>query len=231
MLTCTKIIFKFLEHHSWPELFRRIWLITTKRLFERRDLLIVKLTPATLSKLNTTFEMKELTRLDIDQMLTVMYLSRKDLNNRFDHGERCFIVMNDGRIASYFWAQFGVKDLVELHLKIHLKSNQVWFYNAVTVKIMRGKRCYPSIIQHMAKMLEAEGFNEFFIDVEARNIASIHGVKNAGCTPVVNMQMEKLLSKARYKIRIFDKNAWLSLFESIEDIHGTSSIVGNSTCS
>lgn len=217
ILAYIKITLKFVRHHGWGELLRRIWFAATKGLFEKRSMFILKLRTEEAAEPDPSLELKELTRSDINQMLEIMYLSRADLYDRFYRGERCFAVMEGGKIATYFWAQFDVRYLSELFLRFNLKPSQVWFYNAVTVKSARGRGYYPNIIRYMAKVLRAEGFDELFIDVEERNTASIRGVEKAGCKRVVKVQMKKLLSKVKYRVIVFDEDAWQRLSETISD--------------
>lgn len=221
MLAYTKIVLKFVEHHGWWELFRRIWFAVTGWFFENRSMFIMKLRPAVASELDAALAIKELAESEIDQMLKVMYLNRADILNRLTECQRCFAVLDGQKICTYFWVQFGVKKLDELHLQFNLKPNQAWFYNAVTVKGMRGRGYYPNIIYYMVKTLGAEEFDEFFIDVEERNIASIRGMQKAGCNRVVKVQMKKILSKFGYRITVFDKKQWQELCEIISDFPGT----------
>ena len=166
---------------------------------------------------DSSLEIKELTFSEIDRMLAVMYLSRADIYDRFDRGERCFAVLDGEHIRTYFWVQFSVRELDRLYLKVDLEPNQAWFYNAITVKSARGQGYYTNIIRHMAKKLKAEGFEEFFIDAEERNLASIRGMEKAGCKPVVRIQRRKLLSRVLYRVKVFDDGAWHGLLGIIKD--------------
>ncbi|MGB8227273.1 MAG: hypothetical protein WCE45_10490 [Sedimentisphaerales bacterium] len=168
----------------------------------------MKLLPEWAEKPDPNLEIKELTLSDIDQMLKVMYLSRASLCSRFDRGERCFAIIDSGEIVTYFWAQFNFRYIDRLYLTFNLKSNQAWFYNAVTVKRARGKGNYPNIIRYMSKVLAADGFDEIFIDVEEKNLASIRGMEKAGCRRIAKIQVKKLFSKIRYAVTLFDKTAW-----------------------
>ena len=212
-----KNILKFVRHHSLLELFRRIWLAATKSFFESRAMFIVTLSPEASIGLDVCSEVKELTSSEIDEMLEVMYLSRADINDRFNRGQRCFAIWDGGKIVSFFWVQFGIRRLLELHWEFNLKPNQAWMYNAITVKTARGRGCYPNIIRHIANVLRAEGFDEFFIDIEERNKASIRSTEKAGCRQIVKVKMKKLLRKAEYRITIFDKEAWQRLSGTINN--------------
>lgn len=205
----------FVKHHNWLELSRRIWIALTKWLFENRSLFIMKLPAEKAEKPDPSLEIKQLALSDIDQMLGVMYLSRADICRRFGRGDRCFAVMNGAEIAAYFWALFGDWHINELFLEFKLKPNQAWFINAVTITSARGKGYYPNIIRHMSRTLASEGYDEFFINAEERNHASVRGIEKAGFKKIAKVQMKKLLSKAKYKIFIFDRKGWEKLSEMI----------------
>ncbi len=225
ILVYIRIVLKFVEHHSWRELFRRIRIAVCKRFFENRNVLIMKLRPEEAGTPNPSLEIKELLPSDVVQMLSVMYLRQTDIYKRFDHGDRCFAVIDAGKINSYMWVQSGVKHLSKLHWVLNLSPHQVWFYNAVTLKHARGRGYYSNLYRHMAKVLRLTGCNELLIDVEERNRPSIRGLEKAGFKQVAKVQMRKLLSKFRYKITVFDKQAWRELSEVINDFPRTHSVI------
>jgi len=213
-----KIILKFVQHHSWLELLRRMCIAATKGLFGKRSMFIMGLRPEAAAEPDPSIEIKELTHSDVEQMLKVMYLSRADIYNRFDRGDRCFAVLDGGKIVTYIWAQFIIKRMGELLLDFKLKPNQVWFYNAVTIKNARGRGYYRNIMRYTAKTLRAEGFDELFGYSEQRNLPSIRGLEKAGYTRIVLIRMEKILSKTKYYLTIFDNDAWQSLAETIDNL-------------
>lgn len=217
ILIHTRIVLKFVRHHSWLELTKRIWIAATKRLFESRSMLIMRLIPEDAAEPDPSLRIRELTLSDIDQMLAIMYLSPRDIHSRFDRSERCFAVLDGEHIRTYFWVQFGVRELDRLYLKINLEPNQAWFYNAITVKSARGRGYYPNMIRYMVSKLKAEGFEEFFIDVEERNLASIRDTEKAGCKPITRIEMKRTLSQATYKVQIFDKESWQELSKQISN--------------
>jgi hypothetical protein len=217
MLELIRNTLKFLRHHGWPEFFIRIWRQVTKSFYENRSVYIFKLPPQIMAKPDQNIEVTELTRDDTDKMQEIMYVSRAGLQERFLRGDRCFAVLEKGNILSFMWIRFGERYVCELRLKFNLKPNQGWFYNALTVKSVRGMGYYTNIYRYMTKVLVAEGFDELLLDVEERNRASIHGIEKAGYKQVVKIQMKKLLSKVVYKVTVFDKNAWQRLAEIIDN--------------
>jgi RimJ/RimL family protein N-acetyltransferase len=208
-------VFKFVEQNSWLELSRRIWIALTSWFFENRSMFIMKLLAEEAGEPDPSLEIKELALSDIDQILAVMYFSRAEICRRFGRGDRCFAVIDGGEIATYFWARFGVWRLNELFLEFKLKPNQAWFINAFTVKSARGRGYYPNIIRYMSRTLASEDFDEFFVNAEERNRASIRGIEKAGFKRMAKVQMKKLLSKARYKMSIFNRKGWEKLSEMI----------------
>ncbi len=227
MIVLIKNVLKFLRYHTYRELLNRLCRIVVKPLYESTDRYIVNLDLRSAAEPDPDLEIKELTTDDISTMLEVMYVSRAGLQRRFRHGDRCFAVLDSGKIVSYFWAQFGLRDLCELHLKFNLRPNQTWMYNAITVKTARGRGLYPNIIRYMAKTLIHSGIEEAFVDVAPSNIASIHGLEKAGCTRVVLIRMKKIFSTVNYKLTFFDKDAWHRLSEIIKDFHSIQYIVEN----
>lgn len=218
MLDLIRNILKFFRHHTYREFLNRLWRAAVKPLYESTSRCIVRLNPQSAADPDPNLDIRELATDDINKMLEVMYVSRAGLQKRFSRGERCFAVLDNGKIVSYFWAQFGLKDFCKLHLEFNLHPNQVWMYNAITVKTARGRGLYPNIIRYMAKALIESGISEAFIDVDPNNISSMRGLEKAGCTPVVLIRMKKVLSSINYKVTVFNKDAWQQLFEIIANL-------------
>ena len=217
MIVLIKNVLKFLRYHTYHEFLNRLCCAALKPLYESTIRYIIKLDLCSAADPDPNLDIKELVAADMDKMLKVMYISRPSLQRRFDRGDRCFAVLDNDKIVSYFWAQFGLKDFHELHLKFSLPSTQTWMYNAITIKTARGHGLYPNLIRYMAKTLLQSGINESFIDVDPKNRSSIHGLEKAGCTRVVLIHRKKVLLKTTYKFTIFDNDTWRQLSQTIEN--------------
>jgi hypothetical protein len=230
MLELIRNILKFLRHHSYHEFLDRMWRAAVRPLYESATHYIVKLDLKSAVAPNPNRDIKELTTADINKMLEVMYVSCAGLQERFSRGDRCFAVLDNDKIVSYFWAQFGLRDVYELRLKFNLPPNQAWMYNAVTVKIARGRGLYPDLIRYMAKALLQSGINESFIDVDSRNRSSIRGLEKAGCTRVILINMKRIFASVSYKLTVFDKETWQQLSLKVEDFHHLQNVTEDSAC-
>ncbi len=217
VLTYFKNALKFIQYHTYSEFFSRLWVVLRKPLYENTSRYILRLKLESAIVPDSKLDIREFTTDDTDKLLDVMYISRADLEKRFADKERCFVALCNGRIVSYFWAQFGLKNLDELHLKLNLPPNEAWMYNAVTIKTARGRGLYPNIIGYMARVLLQSGVDESFIDVDPENRSSIRGLVKAGCTRVALIQMRKIFSTVSYKLTVLDLCAWQQLLQVIED--------------
>lgn len=217
MLDVFRNITKFLNHHTYGEFLNRLWCAVVRPFYENNARYIFRLNVSSAIDPDTNLTIEELTVADINEMLEVMYLSRVGLEKRFDQDDRCFAVIDKNKIISYFWAQFGLRDICELHLKFELSSNWTWMYNAITVKVARGQELYPNLIRHMAKTLSQSGIEESYIDVDPKNIPSIRGIEKSGATSIVLIRMKKIFTTVSYKIKIFDEDAWEKLSGIIEN--------------
>lgn len=216
MLSIIRNILKFISHHSLGEFLKRSCRILIKPLYENNARYIFKLNLSSAVDADPALVIKEITIADINRMLDVMYINSVELQKRFDHGDRCFAVLDENKIISYFWARFADREFPELHLKFNLHSNQTWMYNAITVKAARGRGLYPNIIRHMAKVLMNSGIDEAFIDVDPDNIASRRGLEKAGCKYIVLVRVKKMFSNINYELTVFDTSGWQELSGMVE---------------
>jgi hypothetical protein len=217
MLDPVRNALKFLRHRTFGEFFKKLWRISIRLFYENTICCIVRLNLQSATPPDLHLNIEELTAANTDKMFEVMYVSRAGLLKRFSRGERCFVVLENGKIISFFWAQFHIRDIDELHLQFNLSPNQAWMYNAITVKAARGRGLYPNIIRYMARTLLNSGIDEAFVDVSPKNTASLNGLRKAGCTPVVVINMKKIFSTIRYKATVFDNTNWEKLSGTIKD--------------
>ncbi len=207
-LDCLRILALYARHHSWLKLGGRLGKAAVRPIYESTQREIVHLSGDDVGRGALSEDVSELTRDRIDQMLEIMYVSRKELLARFDRGERCFAVLEHNHIISAFWSQVGLKDWNEMHLQFSLQPDQAWMYNAVTVKPARGRGLYPRIIRHMVDTLRQEGINQYYIDVQPENRASVRGLAKAGFTRIAMVTTRKVFSKSKYSVVVFDRSRW-----------------------
>ena len=213
-----RVIVLFVRHHSWPVLWARLLKAALRPVYECTDRYILRLSPGSAVSDAPGEEVTEITRDHLNQMLEVMYVSRRGLLKRFDQRERCFGVLDQGRILSYFWSQVGTKDLCELRLRFNLRPNQAWMYNGVTCKEARGRGLYPRVTRHIMATLGQVGIDEYYIDVDPRNEASIRGLNKVGFRRIALIQMRKALWRIRYSVRVYDQEEWPRVADLIENL-------------
>ena len=231
-MTRLRNILKFVEYYGWLQLLRRVGVAAFGWFFDKKSVFIMLLKPEFVSEPDPNLEIREIFKPDIGLMLKVMYLNCSGIYHRFDDDDRCFAVLDGGKIESYVWTRVGVKNLSELYFTINCKPNQLWFYNAISLKSARGKGHYKALFHYIVKTLKEEGFDDFFAYTEECNIPSVAGMKNAGYRTVAKVEVRKLLSNRKYKVTVFDRNVWQQLSETITNLperrYVTEEIVGES---
>jgi len=227
MFTLVSQALKFARLHSYSELVSRLIIAVLGPFYQRHSRYIVHLDLEQAAEPDQGLNFVELTQDDARKMLKVMYISSKSLAKRFDDGDRCFGLIENGEIANYFWAEFQHKDLHELHLEFNLLSEQLWMYNAITVGNARGRSLYPNVIRFMAKSLRQSGFKEAYVDVDPTNIPSIRGLEKAGYTRVVLIDMKKVFSKRTYSFQVCNETAWKQLSKCICNSENINPFIGD----
>jgi len=210
-----RVLTLYARHHSWLNLAGRLYKTVVRPIYESNERAIVWLSCDDVANSEQAVDVVERTHEHIDQLLDIMYVSREGILARFDRGERCFAVLQDDRVISFFWSQVGLKDWDEMDLQFNLPANQGWMYNGITIKPARGRGLYPNIIRHMVKMLRQEGIQEYYVDVKPKNRASVRGLEKAGFTKIAIVAMRKVFSKTTYHVKVFDKSRWEPLAKLI----------------
>ena len=211
-------VLKFAEHHGWSELLRRLRISSLGRLHDRRTVLIQFLRPQTAADVDPEIEVRELFEADSEIMLQTMYLNSHALQRRFSRGDRSFAVLERGRIASYGWTTSGIHHLSEACLSFRCATGQAWFYNGVTVKNARGRGYYAAVLLNIAAILRREGYSALYVHVEAANTPSRAGLKRAGFSTILTLQVRKLMARRRYMLTVHDPAEWSRVRPTMLDL-------------
>ena len=206
---------RFIRLHSLREFLERVQGAALRPIYDSCERVIVRLDHETSLPPDPSLRITELHSADSSRIRDLVYKPRKELEARFERGERCFVASDGPRVVSHFWAQFGIKDFRELRVTVELSRHQTWMYDAITVKSARGRSLYPNIIRYMAKALLAEGVTEAFIDSDPRNQASIRALEKAGCTAVAMLRMRKVPSSLLHEAVVYDRDAWDALRNTV----------------
>lgn len=111
---------------------------------------------------------------------------------RFAHGDEFFGWMVGARIVSFGWATNGERAIHGMSLKE--MPGRVFLYNFHTEDAERGRGFYSNLLGVIRQQLGREGANEFIIDVESHNAASLRGVAKAGFVTVAHAQFLVVLN-------------------------------------
>jgi RimJ/RimL family protein N-acetyltransferase len=199
---------KFVEHHGWRELFRRLRIASVGRLYDRRTVHVAVLRLSLVSKPITIEGMRELQAADLGLMSRTMYQSGHQILARFERGDRCFAVIEDGSIASYMWVAGKTHHLSEAYSSFRCDGDQAWLYNAVTVRSARGRGYYTQLFQYILAALSEQGMRRLYGYAEEDNFPSRAGMRKAGFEPVACLNVTKFLGSRRLHVRILGAEAW-----------------------
>ncbi len=99
---------------------------------------------------------------------------------RFDRGEICFVALHQGEVVSYCWLSQGEVGIEEVDLSVQPQPDEVYLYNAMTLKPWRGQGLYPALLGEIASYAQDESLSRALIFVSSTNRASRRGVIKAG---------------------------------------------------
>ncbi|MED5578825.1 MAG: hypothetical protein VX794_02220 [Nitrospinota bacterium] len=168
--------------------------------------------PNCASKTNSTNLVLDRNSPEIDLIYKVQ--EKRIIDPRFDRGEKCYAALVDERITSYIWSSRGSVGVDEINMAIKPSTDEVYLYDAFTIKKWRGNNLYPSILQLALENAEKENIKRTMIFVGSNNTASRKGVIKAGF---------KLFQTLYYKRFLFFTSSKLS--EPIEN-HSSAQFIG-----
>jgi prolyl-tRNA synthetase len=155
----------------------------------RKSLVYIKKEISHSTPKGINIKIEELDVKRINELKQIRELSPAKLNqfkNRFSKGDRCFIAktVND-EICHYSWLrERGVMHIFEVNKKFVIQSNMCWIFDCRTKDSFKGRGIYPKLLSRLSNvLLENSHINEVYIDVSAKNVASIKGIEKAGFKP------------------------------------------------
>jgi hypothetical protein len=111
-------------------------------------------------------------------------------------GDRCFGILQDGKMASYGWYSQRPTDMSS-ELVFHFDPSSIYMYKGLTLHAFRGKRLHAV---GMALALEAytkEGARGIVSNVESNNFASLRSCYRLGYTDIGKVYIVRLNGRYR----------------------------------
>ncbi len=99
---------------------------------------------------------------------------------RFDRGEICFVALHQGEVVSYCWLSQGEVGIEEVDLAVQPQPDEVYLYNAMTLKPWRGQGLYTALLGEIVSYARGQGLSRALIFASSTNRASQRGVIKAG---------------------------------------------------
>lgn len=115
---------------------------------------------------------------------------------RFQRGDRCYIVSIDGRIAHYSWVQrSGSHPISDAGLSVRVEDRAFWIYHCRTAEWAQGRGIYPATLAKIVNDCFAEGYCTAWIYAAKSNVASQRGIARAGFGLVTTLRSLRLGSQ------------------------------------
>jgi ribosomal protein S18 acetylase RimI-like enzyme len=106
---------------------------------------------------------------------------------RLRSGARAFAAWVDGSIACFGWVSSGSERIGELERHIRLPAGEAYVWDCLTLPAYRRLGLYTSLLTHIGRTLQAEGFRRLWIGSALANQPSIRGFEAAGFRPVLRV--------------------------------------------
>ena len=100
--------------------------------------------------------------------------------NRFRKGDFCCVSIYNNEIVSYCWIAIQRAYIGEIDKNIHMKSNEIYMYDAFTKPEFRGNNLFPSILTTILDFGRQKGYQKGLIFTLSSNNSSITAIKKAG---------------------------------------------------
>ena len=109
----------------------------------------------------------------------------EDLLKRLSDGQRCFLAVDHGRIASWSWWQNGKFEIGSLGRRFQLAPHEAYYYDGFTPPEYRGKRIHAYLLAQAASAIgRSDGRTIGLAFIHTANHDSRHSSAAAGATHV-----------------------------------------------
>jgi GNAT superfamily N-acetyltransferase len=118
---------------------------------------------------------------------------QKRLQGLGQNRRRCFLIRESGgTIAAYGWVTHGVECVGELERTFHLRRDEAYLWDFVTLPAWRGQRLYSALLSYIIYQLHREGVPLTWIGAGRPNRPSVRGIAKAGFRHVVDCNYYRL---------------------------------------
>lgn len=117
----------------------------------------------------------------------------QEFSNRLDSNCKCFGLLHHDQTVAYMWCNFSK---IESYLSFPLKSNEVYLFDALSFKAVRGKNLAPFLRNKLYQTLKDENFNKFYSVTDKFNTPAVNFKKKLGA---INLKLYIHISIFQYK--------------------------------
>src|SRR4029453_10433584 len=93
--------------------------------------------------------------------------SRATLEARLSRGDRAFVMLEGRELLGYVWFRSGAYDDDGLGVRFRMEPAEVWLYDAMMARRVRGQGLYGRLVEAAAAALEGAGVERIWVAVEA----------------------------------------------------------------
>ncbi len=112
---------------------------------------------------------------------------------RLVHGDEFFGWQHGGKVVSFGWVTFSDRTLGLSRLAE--RPGGAFLYNFYTLRHYRGQGLYSALLFAIRIILSKQKINEFIIDANMKNKASVKGIEKAGFHPVARISYFSMVNR------------------------------------
>jgi GNAT superfamily N-acetyltransferase len=158
----------------------------------RRDISIVK--PSVTVKVSLS-----------DRPSDIDILSASTIAGRSARGDRIIVAHHQGILVAYLFATTTECEVGEVDDSLDVAQKEVYFYDAYTRPVFRGKGIYPHLITKAAEYFQSESYEHAMIFSAKTNLSSNRGIEHSGFKLYGTVHYRNFLGRRSWEIKLGER--------------------------
>jgi len=124
-----------------------------------------------------------------------------ELKKRFDRGDLCIAVLENGKIVSHVFASHSHCDFGVFPYSLDLPKQVVGIYDAFTLSNYRGRGLYKAAFNYCVNICYQKGFKDAWGVISSSNVHSMMVNRSLGMQKIIEVTMSQSWGLRRHTIR------------------------------
>lgn len=140
-----------------------------------------------------------------DRPADIDMLTASTIALRSARGDKIFVAYHHGIIVAYLFATTKECKVGEIDDSLDVAQNEVYFYDAYTRSVFRGKGIYPHLITKASEYFKSKAYEHAMIFTTKSNLSSNRGIERCGFRLYETVRYHNFMGRKSWDIKLGER--------------------------